>query len=84
VRLSFLIKAAGPSLIATLVNGGTEFQIGWNSEAGASYQLQSRTTFNIPDWTNEGGPIVGPGGPQSITVPKTVDTLKVFQLVTLP
>jgi len=84
VTLSFVIEAGGPILTATLINGGTELQIGWNSETGVSYQLQSRTTFNVPGWTDEGSPIAGTGGAQTVIVPKTADTLKVFQIVELP
>lgn len=82
--LSFLIEADGPTLTATLINGGTELQIGWDSESGVSYQLQSRTTLNVPGWTDEGSPIAGSGGPQTVIVPRTDDTLKVFQIVELP
>jgi hypothetical protein len=84
VTFSFLVKTGGPTLAATLVNDGTELQIGWNSETGVSYQLQSRINLSIPGWTDEGSPIIGTGGPQSVTVPKTAETLKVFQVIELP
>lgn len=84
VTLSFAIQAGGPTLEAAPVGGGAEIRIGWNSEPGVSYQLQSRTTFGVPGWTNEGAPISGVGGPQAATLPRTDDTLKVFRIVVAP
>lgn len=81
VTLSFLIQDTGPVLTATTVNGGTTLRIGWDSKAGVSYQLQSRTSLTAGNWGDQGEPVAGDGTPKSVDTPVTNDPLKVFHVI---
>jgi len=81
VTLTFIVQDSGPALAAVLVNGGTALRIGWESRAGTSYQLQSRTSLMAGNWGDEGGPIDGDGTPKTVDTAITSDPLKVFQVM---
>lgn len=81
VTLNFIVQDSGPALAAVLVNDGTTLRIGWESRAGTSYQLQSRTSLTAGNWGDEGDPITGDGTLKSVDAPVTSDPLKVFQVI---
>lgn len=83
VTLTFLVEDSYPALVlaAQLINNGKQFQIGWPSRNGVSYQLQSRTALGSGDWSNEGAPITATGGQQTAMVDKGNETLKVFRIL---
>jgi surface-anchored protein len=81
VTLTFIVQDTGPALTAATVNGGGTLRIGWNSRAGASYQLQSRTSLTAGAWGNQGEPIAGDGTPKGVDAAITTDPLKVFQVI---
>jgi surface-anchored protein len=81
VTLTFIVEDSGPILTFAVVNGGTTLRLGWESRAGVSYQLQSRTSLNGSQWSNEGDPIDGDGTPRTVDAPITSDFLKLFQLI---
>lgn len=81
VTLTFIVEDSGPLLTIAVVNDGTTLRLGWESRAGVSYQLQSRTSLNEGEWSNEGETINGDGTPRTVNTPVTGDLLKLFQLV---
>ncbi|MGE4181511.1 MAG: choice-of-anchor M domain-containing protein [Limisphaerales bacterium] len=81
VTLSFLVESAGPRLTGTLVNGGADLRLSWSSRTGRSYQVRSRADVGMGTWSNEGDAIQGTGGTLTVTVPRTGDVVKVFQVV---
>jgi len=59
-------------------------EIGWNTEAGKTYQVQSSTTLLTNDWTNIGAPVAGDGA-----IRYTFDSVrgqpdKFYRVVTVP
>jgi surface-anchored protein len=81
VTLTFIVEDSGPLLTIAVVNDGATLRIGWPSRAEVSYQLQSRTSLDGGEWSNEGDPINGDGTPRTVDTPVTGDLLKLFQLI---
>lgn len=86
VTFTFLVQeTAAPGgdlrLKARLVEAGAQLEIAWASRAGVSYQLQSRTALGSGDWSDEGAPVHGDGGPRVVRVARGTETLKLFRLL---
>ncbi|MBI5387300.1 MAG: hypothetical protein HZA90_21780 [Verrucomicrobia bacterium] len=74
------IPPARPNL--GFARSGSAFVVDFASQAGVSYQLQSKNSIgSAAGWANEGSAQPGTGGIITLTNPITGDTLKVFQVI---
>jgi surface-anchored protein len=85
VTLRFLVSGEStgqaPSLNASLANEGRQLVLSWNGTTGAVYQLQARGTVGAGEWLNEGVPITGTDGLQTVTADVGSERLRVFRLI---
>ncbi|MBT5925041.1 MAG: hypothetical protein HOH33_00315 [Verrucomicrobia bacterium] len=80
-----VITSAHPSFEMSIVGlGNGDFNIGWKSETGHSYQLQSKPDLNAPEWENVGDSVDGTGDTIEQTIQSTNQQHAFFRLISQP